>query len=57
MIKFTWKEKLVAILICLMKRNNEEFPVCKWNDFIIMLMNKIGVKPEEFNEKISKLIP
>ena len=57
MIKFTWKEKLVAILFCLMKHNKEEFYKCKWNDFIIMLMNKIGVKPEEFNEKISKLIP
>ena len=57
MNKFTSKEKIVAILICLMKRNAEEFPVCRWNDFIIRLINKTGVDPKEFTEKLCSFIP
>lgn len=57
MNKFTNKEKIAAILICLMKRNDEEFPVCKWNDFIIKLLNKTGVDPKEFTEKFFSFSP
>ncbi len=58
MNEFTRKEKIVAILICLMKRNDDgEFQVCKWNDFLIELMNKTRIDTKEFARKLFSSIP
>lgn len=56
MNKFSVRDKIAATLICCMKHNDEEFIVCKRNDFIISLLDKLEPNPEEFIKKIENLI-
>lgn len=49
---WTVRDRITSKLISFMKYDEKDFLNCKWNDFIIMLLNKFGSDPETFANKV-----
>lgn len=49
---WTVRDRITSKLISFMKYGEKDFLHCKWNDFIIMLLNKFGSDPEAFANKV-----
>jgi len=54
MSKITFKEKLLGTCICLMKHNEEEFIVCPRNDFLLWIINHLGIDLDQWFEKVAE---